>query len=247
VAAARRALAPYHLAIAADLLGVAKAALARTVGHVLNRTQFGQPIGRFQSVKHRLADCHTVLANARLAVGRSAMHDADWRAATMARVIAAEAALKITSDAIQLHGALGFSWESDLHLYFKRARRLHARSGGTESVRAGLGEGFIESMLARSQPAPESGDRRTGVDDQDLPGHARGLAGGQEQDFAGDLVAVEEAEQVPLANGRRDAAALQRSLDPRAARDPGGHGVDPDAVGCESDGKRSRQGRDAAL
>jgi alkylation response protein AidB-like acyl-CoA dehydrogenase len=149
-AAARRVLAGLHVAVAADLLGVGEASLARTVVHVLERKQFGQQIGRFQAIKHRLADVHTALSAARLAVAQAVGPDATFEDARHARILAADAATKATAAAIQFHGGLGFSWEFELHFYLKRARRVSARNGGTISLRAEAGESIIAAALAAS-------------------------------------------------------------------------------------------------
>lgn len=145
--AAHRVMAPMHVATAADLLGIGEAALERTAEHVRTRQQFGEPLGRFQAIKHRLADVHTALAGSRLAVAHAACNPGDFEAAVLARVIAADAALAATAAAIQFHGGMGFSWELDLHLYLKRARRLNATGGGTARLRAASGDRFIASVL----------------------------------------------------------------------------------------------------
>ena len=145
--AAQRALTPVHLATAAELLGLGEASLERAVAHVGTRRQFGQPIGAFQAVKHRLADAYTALAGVRLSIAHAA-DKGTFNAALIARVLAADAALKAAGDAIQFHGGLGFSWEMDLHLYLKRARRLNARNGGTGRLRMAAGERFIDAVLA---------------------------------------------------------------------------------------------------
>ncbi|WP_417599159.1 acyl-CoA dehydrogenase family protein [Pararhodobacter oceanensis] len=146
-------LAPLHLALhiatAADLLGAGEEALVRALEHVKTRRQFGQPIGGFQVVKHRLADVRSALDVARLALAR-AVQAPQLQAVDsgrMARVLAAEAALAATAAAVQLHGGLGFSWEMDLHLWLKRVRRLNARSGGTAALRHATGERIIRAAL----------------------------------------------------------------------------------------------------
>jgi alkylation response protein AidB-like acyl-CoA dehydrogenase len=150
----RRIMAPVHVAVAAEQLGIGEAALARVVGHVRTRSQFGGPIGRFQAIKHRLADAHTALTGARLAVAHAAGHAGDAGAAELARVIAADAAMRIAADSIQFHGGMGFSWEMDAHLYLKRALRLQARHGGAARLRKAAGDTFIDAVIARAAPQP---------------------------------------------------------------------------------------------
>lgn len=145
--AASKILAAMHVAIAADLLGIGEAALARTVDHVLARKQFGTQVGAFQAIKHRLADCHMALSGARLAISHATRDHASHHDAVLARILAADAARKATSAAIQLHGALGFSWEVDLHLYLKRMLRLSGRNGGTNRLRAAASANFVDSVI----------------------------------------------------------------------------------------------------
>ncbi|HEX3781288.1 MAG TPA: acyl-CoA dehydrogenase [Pseudonocardiaceae bacterium] len=111
----------------AESIGVAGRALDLTCEHVRRRTQFGRAIGSFQAVKHRIADMHIALEGARVATrdaaeavqnGRS---DAGY-AVHVAKSWTGRAASAITSDAIQLHGGIGFTWEHDLHLLQRRAK-----------------------------------------------------------------------------------------------------------------------------
>jgi alkylation response protein AidB-like acyl-CoA dehydrogenase len=148
--AGRRISRTMDLAVAADLLGCGEAALARAVDHASTRRQFGSPIGAFQAIKHRLADCHVGMSCARLAITAAVRDEADAGAAELARILAAEAALRATSAAIQIHGGSGFSWEVDLHLYFKRTHRLAARNGGATCLRAATTDRFIRQVLAQA-------------------------------------------------------------------------------------------------
>ncbi|MFF4370235.1 acyl-CoA dehydrogenase family protein [Streptomyces sp. NPDC001594] len=104
--------------LAAEAVGAAAQALARTVEYVGGREQFGRPVGSFQAVKHRLADLYVQVQAA-----RSAAYYAAWDPGQGALALAqALEALRITAgEAIQLHGGIGFTWEHDAHLYFKRA------------------------------------------------------------------------------------------------------------------------------
>lgn len=114
-------------AIAADALGGAQACLDRTVAHVNERVQFGRAIGSFQAVKHRLADMLVAIEQARSAVywaaGEIDAGGADARlAAHAAKSFACDTYAECAGHAIQLHGGIGFTWEHDAHLFFKRAR-----------------------------------------------------------------------------------------------------------------------------
>ena len=116
------------LLYAADAAGVASEALARTVVHAKDRVQFGKPIGSFQAVKHRCADMH-LLVHGALAAVRRAAESTDARAVSVAKSYAGDAAARVTADAIQLHGGIGYTWEHDCHLFLKRARLDQALGG----------------------------------------------------------------------------------------------------------------------
>ena len=120
----------------AELLGVMERALEMSLDYLRTRVQFGKPIGAFQALQHRAVDLHiqkelagAVLEEALAALDRGP--DAATRAQLASRVKArcADAALKITREAIQLHGAIGFTDEYDAGLYLKRALTLAAWLG----------------------------------------------------------------------------------------------------------------------
>jgi acyl-CoA dehydrogenase len=112
--------------LACELAGVASRSLELTVEYVKQRVQFGRAIGSFQAVKQKAADMLIKVESA-----KSAAYAAARAAATgdhelvaissVASAYCAEAAVAVTADAIQLHGGIGFTWEHDAHLYFKRA------------------------------------------------------------------------------------------------------------------------------
>lgn len=114
-------------AIAADALGGAQACLERTTAHVRERVQFGRTIGSFQAVKHRLADMLVAIEQARSGVywaaGEIDAGGTDARfAAHAAKSFACDTYAECAGHAIQLLGGIGFTWEHDAHLFFKRAR-----------------------------------------------------------------------------------------------------------------------------
>ncbi|MEW1635224.1 acyl-CoA dehydrogenase family protein [Streptomyces sp. NPDC093801] len=119
--------------LAAEAVGAAGRALDRTVEHVRRREQFGRPIGSFQAVKHRLADLYVQVQAA-----RSAAYYAAWDPEQGALALAQGLeALRITAgEAIQLHGGIGFTWEHDAHLYFKRAAADELLFGPVHRLRA---------------------------------------------------------------------------------------------------------------
>ena len=111
--------------IACDSLGVAEAMLAATVDYASVRHQFGRPIGSFQAVKHACADMLVQLAVARqlvsAAVDSLATGDDAGIASSMAKSYACTAAVDVAGKAMQLHGGIGYTWESGVHVYLKRA------------------------------------------------------------------------------------------------------------------------------
>ena len=114
---------------AAQLVGLAEAMLAQAVEYARIRTQFGQPIGGFQAIKHSLATCAVGLEFARPVVWRAA--DAlQHRLASAsvhvshAKVSATDAAMQTAETAIQVHGAMGYTYEVDLHFWMKRSWAL---------------------------------------------------------------------------------------------------------------------------
>lgn len=114
-------------AIAADALGGAQACLNQSVAYAGERVQFGRMIGSFQAVKHKLADMLIAIEQARSAVywaaGELDSDGSDARFAShAAKSFACETYAFCAGQAIQLLGGIGFTWEHDCHLYFKRAR-----------------------------------------------------------------------------------------------------------------------------
>ncbi|WP_055557347.1 acyl-CoA dehydrogenase family protein [Streptomyces sp. NBRC 110028] len=130
---------PAAAVLAAEAVGAAGAALARTVDHVRTREQFGRPIGSFQAVKHRLADVYVAVRAA-----RSAAYYAAWAAdgpeapvaGPLALASALDAQRAAAGEAVQLHGGIGITWEHDVHLYLKRAASDELLFGPAHRLRA---------------------------------------------------------------------------------------------------------------
>jgi alkylation response protein AidB-like acyl-CoA dehydrogenase len=125
---------------AAEMLGAARRCLEMSVEYAKVREQFGQPIGTFQAIKHALADMLLEVENAHAATYYAAWAlDADAPDAALASSVAkayvSEAARKVCGQAIQAHGGIGFTWEYDLHLPFKRAKHLEALYGDADRHR----------------------------------------------------------------------------------------------------------------
>ncbi|MBM3514526.1 MAG: acyl-CoA dehydrogenase [Alphaproteobacteria bacterium] len=122
------------VALAAEALGGAQSCLDRTVAYSLQRVQFGRQIGSFQAYKHRLADMMIEIEQARSAVYWAACavdegSDEAALAVHAAKSFAADTFFRCAGDMIQLHGGIGFTWEHDAHLFFKRARAIQTALG----------------------------------------------------------------------------------------------------------------------
>ncbi|MCL4448334.1 MAG: acyl-CoA/acyl-ACP dehydrogenase [Actinobacteria bacterium] len=115
------------IALAAEQVGGAQQCLDTSVEYAKTRIQFGRPIGSFQAIKHKCADMLLEVESA-----RSAAYYASWVAADdsdelgvvacMAKAYCSDAYFHAASENIQIHGGIGFTWEHDAHLYFKRAK-----------------------------------------------------------------------------------------------------------------------------
>ena len=115
------------VALAAEQVGGAQRCLDMSVDYAKERIQFGRPIGSFQAIKHKCADMMVEVESA-----RSASYYAGWAAAEESEDLAVAAALakafcsdtyfRCAAESVQIHGGVGFSWEYDVHLYFKRAK-----------------------------------------------------------------------------------------------------------------------------
>ncbi|HEX3900359.1 MAG TPA: acyl-CoA dehydrogenase [Mycobacteriales bacterium] len=136
----RRAVDVMRVALAVESVGVAAWCLDTTVAYLKTREQFGRPIGSFQALAHRAADLAVELSAA-----TSTAYYAAWAVdgasaelavvAPLAKAVCTDAAYRIAADAIQLHGGIGFTWEHDVHLYFKRATANRLLLGDTHAQR----------------------------------------------------------------------------------------------------------------
>ena len=122
----------------AMLLGVMSRVLEMTLEYVQTRQAFKRPIGSFQALQHRLADMLLKTESTRSAVYRAAWCvDTNDAAAPLAcaaaKAYAGDAARLVCGESIQMHGGIGFTWELDLHFYFKRAKTLEQFYGSTEA------------------------------------------------------------------------------------------------------------------
>jgi alkylation response protein AidB-like acyl-CoA dehydrogenase len=112
--------------LAHEMMGGAQALLASTVEYTKMRVQFGRPIGSFQALKHRCADLLMEVEFAKAASHYAAFclaaGEGDAYAPSMAKAMASDTYMNVARAAVQLRGGIGFTWEDDTHLWFKRAK-----------------------------------------------------------------------------------------------------------------------------
>ncbi len=123
------------LLVSAELVGICRRVLDMTVEYVKDRKQFGRPVGSFQAVQHRCAQMLLLTEGARADTYFAAWAaDADRErlpeAASLAKSAASRAGVEVTASAIQAHGGIGFTWEADVHWFYKRAQLDAAMLGG---------------------------------------------------------------------------------------------------------------------
>lgn len=145
-----RALDESLAALSCEMVGGAQALLDATVAYAKLRVQFGRVIGSFQAIKHRIADLLLDVELARSAAYRASELAVDDPAALRtasptAKALASDAFLLAAQEAVQLHGGIGFTWEHDNHLYFRRARASAALLGDASAQR----ECFLQRLAAR--------------------------------------------------------------------------------------------------
>ncbi|MDB5448375.1 MAG: acyl-CoA dehydrogenase, partial [Phenylobacterium sp.] len=143
--------------LGAEGLGAAQAALDMASAYSLERKQFGQPIGRFQAIKQKLADCLIKTEGARSAVWgalRSMTDGApDPVAARLAKAEGGAAAAYSAAESVQTHGAIGVTWEYDLHLVMKRAKHCQLSLGSPDQHLRALGDNVLELEKAGKTPS----------------------------------------------------------------------------------------------
>ena len=153
--------------LAAEQLGGAQQCLDLTLDYTSQRVQFGRAIASFQAVKHRCAQMMVLIESARSAVlGAAHAWDAEAGSVVLGNALRADiAAAKSAAndayafcaqEAIQLHGGVGFTWEYDPHLYFKRAQASLAQFGSTPQLLEWLARHAIDGDTSRREAAPTS-------------------------------------------------------------------------------------------
>ena len=146
------------VATAAELVGLGHRLVTMGADYARDRNQFGRPIGSFQAVKHLLAS-----ARVKLEFARPAVYAAAWaldedepdaaRRASAAKAQASDAALESARVALQVHGAIGYTWECDLQLFLKRTWALAAAWGSAAEHRRRVLDSLVDER-ARSTEAP---------------------------------------------------------------------------------------------
>jgi len=141
-------LAENRVAVAARALGIAAGALDQATSYATDRTQFDQPIAEFQAIRHKVADMAVQVENARNLVYNAAeLCDEGERfetKASMAKLYAAEAAHDVASEAIQIHGANGYTKDYPVQMYFRDAKGIEIYEGTSEIQRNIIAKDYLE-------------------------------------------------------------------------------------------------------
>jgi alkylation response protein AidB-like acyl-CoA dehydrogenase len=143
------------VALAAEQVGGAQRCLEMSVDYAKLRVQFGRPIGSFQAIKHKCADMLLEVESA-----RSAAYYAAWAAAegsdelplvaSLAKAYCSEAYVHVAAENIQIHGGIGFTWEHDAHLYYRRAKSSEMLLGSPTHHREAAAARLIDGAAATS-------------------------------------------------------------------------------------------------
>ena len=139
------------MGLAVSTVGACRRILDLVVAHVKQRKQFGVPVGSFQAVKHKAADMYVAVQRARVLAYFSALTIASGdprraRAALMAKAAAGECQEVVQRNGAQLFGAMGFTWESELHIYLKRAMAGNLLLGPASQHRKSLVDREIAAL-----------------------------------------------------------------------------------------------------
>jgi alkylation response protein AidB-like acyl-CoA dehydrogenase len=156
VSGVSKALDVATAAIAAEMVGGMQRTLDLTVEYAKTRKQFGKPIGMFQAVQHQCADMYLETESS-----RSALYYAAWAleenapdaasAASIAKIYASDASRTVGNRGIQVHGGMGFTWENDIHLYYRRAKASETALGDATFHRERLARLVIDTGAVSAQ------------------------------------------------------------------------------------------------
>lgn len=150
-----RALDITTVALCAELTGGMQRTMEMAVEYAKTRKQFGKPIGQYQAVQHQCADMLIWTESSRSAVYYAAWaldnHAPDARAAvSVAKVYASDACREVGNRGVQVQGGMGFTWENDVHLYYRRAKSGEITFGDATFHRERIARLIIDQMNARS-------------------------------------------------------------------------------------------------
>lgn len=137
-----------RVALCGEMVGGAERVLETCTAYARVREQFGRPIGTFQAIQHKCADMLLQVESARamtLAAATSLAHGDDDAAsdASIAKACCGDAYRQVATEGVQIHGALGFSWELDVHLFYKRARSSETLLGDARFHRRRIADRFL--------------------------------------------------------------------------------------------------------
>jgi alkylation response protein AidB-like acyl-CoA dehydrogenase len=151
-----RALDTATAALAAEMTGGMQRVLEMTVAYAKTRKQFGKPIGIFQAVQHLCADMYLETESS-----RSAAYYAGWtlaentpdagKAVSVAKMYASDAGRNVGNRGIQVHGGMGFTWENDIHLYYRRAKASETMLGDATFHRERIAKLVIDGVNVTSR------------------------------------------------------------------------------------------------
>jgi len=158
LSALSKALDIASVALCAEMVGGMQRALDLSVEYAKTRKQFGKPIGMFQAVQHQCADMYLETESS-----RSAVYYAAWAlehntpdaaaAASIAKIYTSDASRTVGNRAIQIHGGMGFTWENDIHLYYRRAKSSETMFGDATFHRERLAHLVIDAGAVSAQRA----------------------------------------------------------------------------------------------
>ncbi|MGW5313028.1 acyl-CoA dehydrogenase [Nocardia thailandica] len=176
----------------AEAVGVLSWCVSTAAEYARTRVQFGRPIGQFQGVKHKCAHMGIALEKARAVLWDAAFaldrgdDNADY-AAAIAALVVPDAAVQVAQDCIQVHGGIGFTWEHDAHLYYRRALALRGALG----VRDERAERVAAYALAGATLSTEL----------DLPAEAEEIRAAVRAELAGIAELDEDDQLIALGDG----------------------------------------------
>lgn len=166
----RRVRSIVSVVFGAEAVGVLSWCVSTAAEYAKTRVQFGRPIGQFQGVKHKCAHMGIALEKSRAAIWDAASAlDADDATADFAAEVAAaivpDAAVQVAQDCIQVHGGIGFTWEHDAHLYYRRALAIRGLLGTREERVERVAEQALAGVVRQSELElpPEADDVRARV------------------------------------------------------------------------------------